>query len=305
MARPYDLPSLTALVCFEAAARNLSFKMAAKELNVTPAAVSHQIKGLEGELASQLFRRQHRGVELTEGGAYLFVALQRGFEGISDTVRALRDRAESDGIVVRATTAVSALWLTPQISAFWKTHPGSVISQIVNDADSPNTNADISIHYGDMPDGAGEHRLLFHDRIIALGSPAFAARQGIATLADLVDAPLIYQTVEETDWTGWADWLATLGQGAPTGPRFAVNNYMIGLQLAQDDVGAVLGWERLTRPVLDTGHLVALVPDFIVSPQSFYLTVHPRAGAGARLFCDWIVATQHAASSESVHPAFG
>lgn len=82
--RPYDLPSLTALNCFEASARKLSFKSAAAELNVTPTAVSHQIRGLETDLGQKLFRRQHRGVELTEAGVYLFHAVQRGFESISD-----------------------------------------------------------------------------------------------------------------------------------------------------------------------------------------------------------------------------
>ncbi|TGT51825.1 LysR family transcriptional regulator, partial [Mesorhizobium sp. M2E.F.Ca.ET.166.01.1.1] len=78
MPRPYDLPSMTALICFEAAARNESFKTAARELNVTPAAVSHQIKALESDLKCDLFLRRSRGVELTEKGAFLFVALQRG-----------------------------------------------------------------------------------------------------------------------------------------------------------------------------------------------------------------------------------
>lgn len=77
--RPYGLPPLNTLVSFEAAARNVSFKAAAKELNVTPAAISHQVKALEQELRCPLFNRFHRGVELTESGAYLLVALQRGF----------------------------------------------------------------------------------------------------------------------------------------------------------------------------------------------------------------------------------
>ena len=78
--RPYDLSSINALICFEAAARNLSFKTAAQEMNVTPAAISHQIKALETDLGISLFTRRNRGVELTEKGAYLLFALQRGFK---------------------------------------------------------------------------------------------------------------------------------------------------------------------------------------------------------------------------------
>ena len=82
MPRPYDFSSMTALICFEAAARNASFKAAAQEMNVTPAAVSHQIKALEQDLGCALFIRRHRGVELTERGAVLLVSLQRSFETI-------------------------------------------------------------------------------------------------------------------------------------------------------------------------------------------------------------------------------
>ena len=292
MAAPYDLPSMTALVCFEAAARHQSFKSAASELNVTPAAVSHQIKALETELARPLFRRHHRGVELTEVGAFLFVALRRGFEGMSEAVLDIRGRADREDVVVQATTAVSSFWLTPQIAAFWKSHPGVVVSQIVRDIDTVRAGADLSIHYGPVPDDGGEYRLLFRDRIMALGSPAYAAQHRIRTTADLLAAPLIHLTTDETRWTGWGDWFADLGHGPPTGRRSAVNNYMIALQLAQDDVGAVLGWDGLVRPLLDNGRLIELVPDRVVSPHPFFLKVHPRASAEARTFCDWLGAAQ-------------
>jgi LysR family glycine cleavage system transcriptional activator len=63
---PQRLPPLNSLRAFEAAARHLSFKKAARELNVTPAAVGHQIKGLEAYLGIQLFHRLNRALLLTE-----------------------------------------------------------------------------------------------------------------------------------------------------------------------------------------------------------------------------------------------
>ncbi|EPX76666.1 LysR substrate-binding domain-containing protein [Salipiger mucosus] len=290
MARPYDLPSMTALVCFEAAARNLSFKAAASELNVTPAAISHQVKALEAELSVPLFRRQHRGVDLTETGAYLFVALQRGFEGISDAVGEIRGPAETEDVIVQATTAVSAFWLTPQIAAFWQTRPEIVVSQIVSDIAAPSGRADLSIHYGTMPADDPDCRLLFHDEIVAVGTPTYARAQGIASVEDLLPAPLIHMQADETDWTGWPDWLGALGWPPPGGRRIAVNNHMIALQLARDGAGAVLGWTGLIGPLLDSGELVQLVPERVPSPQVFYLRTHPRASGRARIFRDWLVA---------------
>ncbi len=293
MKRPYDLPSMTSLVCFEAAARLMSFKEAARELNVTPAAVSHQIRALEAELGRAAFHRQHRGVELTEAGAFLFVAIQRGFAGISDAVQELRGGADAEDVVVQASTAVSAFWLTPQITAFWKSHPDIVVSQNVTDAEAPGGRPDLSIRYGPArTDRRGEERPLFRDRILAIGAPGYAARHGIACVDDLLEAPLIHLQTESVGWTGWTEWLAAMGRPAPRGRRIAVDNYMIALQLARDGAGAVLGWDGLVGDLLARGELVALTPESIASPHAFVLTVHPRASAEARVFADWLTAAQ-------------
>ncbi|RJT40664.1 LysR family transcriptional regulator [Mesorhizobium waimense] len=288
MPRPYDLSSVTALICFEAAARNASFKKAAQELNVTPAAVSHQIKALESDLECTLFLRRSRGVELTEKGAFLFVALQRGLETISEAVAQMREHPETVDVTIRTTTAVSALWLTPKISAFWKSHPTITVSQIVSDVSGMARRGDLSIQYGILEENGEECHELFRDQIVALGTPRFASEHGICRVEDLLKAPLIHSSNEETDWTNWTDWFQALGHTNPKGRRFFVNNYMIALQAAQDDVGAVLGWDGLVRSLMQEGRLVKLVPDTIPSPKAFYLRIHPKAGPKVRLFAEWL-----------------
>ncbi|QEW19468.1 Gcv operon activator [Marinibacterium anthonyi] len=287
MSKPYDLPSLGDLACFESAARNLSFKIASTELNVTPAAVSHRIKALEQELGQPLFNRQYRGVELTEAGALLFVSLQRGFETISDTVGRIRNRHDRIGVSIAATTAMSGLWLTPRLAAFWKAHPGVAISQIIQDSGTIS-GVDLSIHYGDPDREDDETRLLFHDRILALGTTHFAQTHGIRTLEDMANVPLVHTQSGINAWTEWPEWFSMLGRPAPKGPGFYVNNYLISLQAAEDHIGAVLGWEGLLGGALESGRLVHLVPDAMVSPHPFYLRIHARASANARLFADWL-----------------
>lgn len=289
MRKPYDLSSMTALICFEAAARNLSFKAAASEANVTPAAISHQIKALETDLGCALFIRRHRGVELTEKGAFLLVALQRGFETISDTVVQLRDSPETVDVTIRTTTAVSALWLTPKITAFWKDHPGVTVSQIISDVPGSAGRHDLSIRYAIPQDNGEEWHPLFHDRILAIGTERFRQEHGIRNAADLLTAPLIHMRSEESDWTTWAEWFRGMGHSAPRGRGLHVNNHMIALQAAEDDVGAVLGWEGLVGGLLDQGRLVRLVPESMPSPAGFHLTVHPRAPPRARLFARWLL----------------
>lgn len=288
MRRPYDFSSMTALICFEAAARNLSFKKAAQEMNVTPAAISHQIKALETDLACSLFVRRFRGVELTEKGAFLFLAIQRGFETISEAIARLRGQPETVDVIIGTTTAVSALWLTPKISAFWKLHPSVTVSQIVSDVPVGDSRCDLSIRYGNPRQDGVEYRELFQDRIVAVGTDNFAAEYSITRLEDLLQVPLIHSGIEETDWTTWTEWFAALSQPAPKGRGFHVNNYMIALQAAQDDVGAVLGWEGLIQSLLQEGRLTRLVPAAIPSPVPFYLKISARASAKARLFADWL-----------------
>lgn len=290
MSRPYDLASLTALTCFESAARHLSFKAAARETNVTPAAVSHQIKALELDLGCLLFQRRHRGVALTEKGAFLLVAVQRGFEAISAAVTQLRDRPQAVDVSIHVTTAVSALWLTPKITAFWKSHPDITLSQSVTDVAGDAGDHDVSIGYMPEQPGSDQSHVLFHDRIFAAATPRFAAEHGITGLADLHRAPLI-QIKDDygNEWTDWPQWLTALGQPAPRGRSFYVNNHMIALQAAQDDIGAVLAWGGLMAGLLPQRRLIRLVEADIAAPVPFCIRLHARASTRARLFAQWLV----------------
>ena len=93
MSRP--LPPLNALRSFEAIARHLSFAKAAEELHVTPAALSHQIRGLEEQLGLALFHRRTRAIELTDAGRLLYPGLHAGFESVRDAVGRLDARART------------------------------------------------------------------------------------------------------------------------------------------------------------------------------------------------------------------
>lgn len=279
---------MTALVSFEAAARHNSFKAAANELNVTAAAVSHQVKALEKELQRPLFRRHHRGVELTETGAYLLIAIQSGFEGIDDAVGQLRARAPKASVTIRATTAVSSLWLTPRLAQFWKSHGHVSVAQIVSDTDQTQPDCDLSIHYGDISKETGTCHALFHDRIMALGSQSFAKKHQIETLEDLAKLPLIHLDAPENNWTDWQSWCSALGYSGRLKNTHQVNNYIIALQAAQDDMGAVLGWKGLTADLLTSGKLVQLLPNDVLSPLDFYVKLHPRASQKAHLLYEWL-----------------
>jgi len=289
MRRFYDFPSLTALVCFEAAARHASFKLAAQELNVTPAAISHQIKALEEALKIKLFVRQFRAIELTQKGAFLYVAVRRGFETVSDALESLREKQKGVDVTVQSPLSISALWLTPKISSFWKSAPEITVAQIINDGEPETRSCDLTIDYGQPLIDEKNYHELFRGTIIAAGTSDFARQQKIEKLADLTRIPLIHSGRADKDRTSWDDWFKAVGAPPPQGRNFYINNYMIALQVAQEGVGAILGWSGLIEPLLREGKLIKLVPQSMAAPNLFYLRIHPHASAKARIFANWLI----------------
>src|SRR5947209_5338919 len=117
------MPPLNALRAFEAIARHLSFAKAADELHVTPAALSHQIRGLEEEVGVSLFHRRTRAIELSEAGKLLYPGVHAGLDSLRNAVSQL-DRARDDRIlVISATPGLVAKWLMPRLWRFLRAQP--------------------------------------------------------------------------------------------------------------------------------------------------------------------------------------
>ncbi|MCR9138289.1 MAG: LysR substrate-binding domain-containing protein [Alphaproteobacteria bacterium] len=288
----YNLPPLTTLASFEAAARHLSFKDAAGELNVTPGAVSHQIKALEKEIGVGLFVRRHRGVALTDQGQALFTVLQGSFGKISATLTRLRRSSDDAAVTIAASTAVSSLWLTPRLTSFWKSHGSIPVNQQVSDRTEYNSPyADLQIRYGDIDADEAVKFPLFRDVLIPVCSPNFAAAHREAGLEALARMPLIHPDADNTSWTTWHAWFTALGYRGEIAKGLQVNNYTIALQAARDDVGVVLGWQRLVKPYLERQVLVPLGTNRLPAPASFYIVSEPDEliSANARTVRDWLL----------------
>ncbi|MGI9384370.1 MAG: LysR family transcriptional regulator, partial [Methyloligellaceae bacterium] len=119
----HRLPPLNGLRAFEATARHLSFKNAADELNVTPAALSHQVKGLEAFLGLKLFERGNRAIALTEAGRLCYPGVHGGFESFKQALARLGALHDDRILVVSAGPAFTAKWLVPRLYRFLEAHP--------------------------------------------------------------------------------------------------------------------------------------------------------------------------------------
>ncbi|WP_420584938.1 LysR substrate-binding domain-containing protein [Ruegeria sp.] len=290
--RHYNLPPLTTLSAFEAAARHLSFKNAAEELSVTPGAVSHQIKALEGDLDTTLFQRKHRGVDLTEDGKALYEALSSSFSRISKVLASIRDRKSGGKVTVGSTIAVAALWLSPAVIRFWREMPEVNVDQISQDRpfrDRPDV--DFFIRYGQDADPSLSHTPLFRDHLIPVASPEVADRLAGASLEDLAAERLIHLDSEDRSWTTWPEWFRQLGYGGQVPIESRVNSYSVALQLARKGAGLALGWRRLILPMLQSGKLVPIGPHHVPAPNQFYLVGRPddELSDSARALKAWII----------------
>ncbi len=272
--RHYSLPPLNALAAFEAAARHLSLTRAAEELNVTPGAVSKQVKMLEEEIGRLVFRRLHRALALTPEGETVFLALRDAFERLSSAFRQLSQPGGMRSVSIGTTMAFAQLWLMPRLGAFWTAHQDIVIDQTISDRgqDLHRPDVDLRVRYGDGAWPGEAAAKLFGDRIIAVASPGFAAAHKVQSVKDLPGLQLLSVEGADWTWTTWADFLrATGGPGRRLNVR-RFNSYVIALQAAQAGQGVALGWMNLVKPLLASHALVQLTPAEMVAPQSFYVT---------------------------------
>ncbi|WP_062345721.1 LysR substrate-binding domain-containing protein [Novosphingobium sp. CCH12-A3] len=289
--RTYNLPPLSTLTTFEAAARHLSFKNAAGELGVTPGAVSHQVKALEAELKVPLFRRVHQRVLLTAQGAQLYSTLLRSFTEIANDLRAIRESGGEKRVTIGATSAVAQLWIADVLAGFWRDHPDVTVDQVISDhgfGKAPTI--DMYISYGQDHRAGWEQRALYCDEMIVVGSPAMAERLRNATIADIAAERLVHLDAAEGHWTTWSDWFRAHGVPEPEARGLRANNSMIVLRAAMDGQGLALGWRRLMAPLLESGRLAVCGPHRMASPHGYYLVsrVDSELSTPARMLREWI-----------------
>ncbi|WP_283159616.1 LysR family transcriptional regulator [Halomonas caseinilytica] len=200
MARPH-LP-LNALRAFEAAARHASFTQAANELNVTQAAVSHQVKLLENRLDVALFKRLPRGLLITPEGEALLPIMQDSFDRMAEMLERLETGRVRDILMVGAVGTFAVGWLLPRLPDFQARHPLIEIrlSTHNNRADIAAEGLDYAVRFGDGGWHGTEAIPLFEAPLSPLCIPRIAAT--LREPADLTQHPLL-RSYREHEWASW------------------------------------------------------------------------------------------------------
>jgi len=294
------LPPLNALRAFEAAARHLSFKKAAEELHITPAAISQQVRGLEDHVGRPLFRRITRGLVLTEAGAAAAPLLTEGLDRLADGAARMRDVPQSRILTVSVAPSLAAKWLVPRMERFRETYPEFDVRLDATNALSSfrGDGVDVALRFG-----GGSYPGLHAERLIAetafpVCSPDLLEHgPPLAVPGDLAAHTLLHiqWAMDSETAPNWQMWLRAAGIDTvdpSRGPRFSHDS--MAVQAAIEGHGVALAVSTLVADDLAAGRLVRPFPPTINEDTAFgYHLVYPHDNATdprVRAFHDWISA---------------
>ena len=286
------LPPLNSLKSFEAAGRLLSFTAAGEELNVTQAAISHQVKVIEEYLGVSLFNRYPRKLTLTGHGKALLPEVTEAFDRVSSAIAQLSEQRYSNKISVRLGPSFAARWLSPRLKYFWLQYPEIDLSlfHVANaPTDFQREDIDIAVTYGDghWP-GVDAERLLPLD-FFPICSPAFLTND--KPLTDLTNLRY-YTLLHDADHEGWQDWLKLAGvEGVNPDAGNIIDDTNVLIQAAIDGQGIALGSSAFIQDLLDSGRLVRPFDIALENRNAYYVVCPPShlKNPAVRAFKDWLL----------------
>lgn len=286
------LPPMSALRCFEAAARFNSFALAADDLHVTPSAVSHQIKSLELLLGTQLFLRTGRKMQLTGSGARYYSRIRAALDDILGATGELLVPKSEEVLIVCAAPSFADAWLIRNLTDFIRDNRHLRIQVLTTmDFGSPaRGTVDCEIRYGHGRWPNLQCDLLSDEILVPLCSPALLQQGGsINDVDDLARFTLIYTESRRATWDTWFHHHGVRDFG-PARP-LRVDRSPLALEAAVAGLGLALESPVLARREIERGDLVAPLPRAVVSDEAYHLVVtKPNADlARVQAFRSWLL----------------
>ena len=291
-------PSLRGLQAFEAAARTGSFAAAARELSVSPAAISQLVRGLEDHVGRQLFRRVNRGIALSEAGLEILPRLSAAFDEIRGVSHELAGASPRARLTVSVPPSAATGWLSARLASFLKLH-GPMDISLRGEEDPVEFDRDlidIRMSYGPFHYVSHETHDIMIDEAVPVCAPELVSRHGpFETVASLKGAPLIH-----TDWgpgsakfPSWRDFFEAgdvpVDRAAERGT--VANSSHAAIDLAVSGLGVALGQGMFVSRHIDEGRLVRPVDHSVALGQPYCLTIRQRSASRPAVECfrDWII----------------
>lgn len=285
---------LNYLRAFDAAARRLSFSLAAEELNLSQAAVSQQIKQMEEALGAALFVRHNRSLTLSENGKAYFLVVREVLDRLDAVTDQLFPDADKSIVSVRCTPSIATIWLAPRLREFHRHHPEidvhiRTIDLLPDRFVSRHSELEI-LRLPPDTDPQPHMRKLWDARIFPVCAPAFLDRHGpFDGPANLCQQELIHTLGYSNDWHRWARVFA--GPDAVVASGLTVDGLNISIDAACRGEGIMLGRTPLVDDHLSDGRLVAAIDPELCLQSSYFLQTDSKSRnwKAGRILADWLV----------------
>jgi len=288
-----NVPPLNWLRAFEASARHLSFTGAARELNVTQAAVSQKVKALEQHVGRQLFNRLPRSLELTATGEAYLPAVRDAFIKLADGTDHVFGPSVRDRLTIRAGVSFTERWLGRHLPAFQIAHPHIPLKVLTAlwPVDHDWEGVDLEIRFGNGRWPAVETRKLTDEKFFPLCARTMAdGRPAPASAAELSEHTLYHMTGHPKLW---AHWLAEAGHddiNPDNSPSVLTDTWSLAADAAAAGGGVMLGFSSLLREQGPDGPLIKPFGPEISTGDAFYAVIPQgrRVSPDAETLIDWV-----------------
>jgi LysR family transcriptional regulator, glycine cleavage system transcriptional activator len=278
--RRRPLPPLDYLLAFEAAAEQMSFAGAARQLNISETAISRKVRLLEQHFGLSFFSRGHRSIDLTPDGREFLARILPALDLLRNAADDVHKTSHKRPVVLAATNSVASLWLTPRLHEFRQANKHLSIMLVASDDDDEclAETVDLAILRGDGDWRGYDAQLVFGETVFPVCSPDFLHQHPeVAEEANLPDAPLIEVSSSHTEWMNWRTWLTEAGVKSGRLDRTTLfNTYPLSIYAAVDGVGVALGWGHLVDQLLVSGRLVRPLGDRQVRTRHGYYLLTPQ-----------------------------
>ena len=295
------LPPLNSIRAFEATARHLSFSKAADELNVTPGAVSQQVKVLEDSLNIKLFKRKNRMILLTDEGQICLPFLSEGLDKLAQGVESILDLSIDKPLTITASPTFASRWLLPRLTSFRQQFPDiDVRIEATNEiADLVNDDIDVGIRFGSGEYAGLEVDYLFSQSVIPVAKPSLLEGENTIQSPDdlkrhtLLHAHGDYFQLDDNTHVDWEMWFATVGvDGIDASHGLHFSQYNLLIEAALRGQGVALVGDAVISEELESGQLVKLFEKTDIPLTFSYFLAYSNSKANlsrVKIFRQWLL----------------